>query len=109
MHYLCESLRLRGSLLLVWNAASAKKMMMKFTRASKIPAAYLQHSYHTTSLFFKISVAFFFKRSIELAHQASKPCFGNKTGATSRNVNDALGVQKQMLFALEVTQPLVRR
>jgi hypothetical protein len=54
--------------------------------------------------FFKISVAFIFKRSLELAHQASQSCFGNKTGVTSRNVNDALGVQKQPLFAREANQ-----
>jgi hypothetical protein len=40
------------------------------------------------------SVAFFFERSLELAHQASNSCFGNKTGITSGNVNDVLGVQK---------------
>jgi hypothetical protein len=75
-----------------------------FTIAARIPAAYLQHPYHITSLFFKISVAFIFERSIELAHQASQSCFGNKTGVTSRNVNDALGVQKQPLFAREANQ-----
>ena len=44
--------------------------------------------------FFYKSVAFFFERSLELAHQASKSCFGNKTGITCGNVNDVLGVQK---------------
>jgi hypothetical protein len=44
--------------------------------------------------FFYKSVAFFFERSLELAHQASKSCFGNKTGITCGNVNGALGVQK---------------
>jgi hypothetical protein len=65
---------------------------------------------HTTPFhFFKKSVAFFFERSLELAHQASQSCFGNKTGITCRNVNDALGVQKQKPFAREANQQLVRR
>jgi len=61
------------------------------------------------SIFFYKCVAFFFERGLELAHQASESCFGNKTGITSGNVNDALGVQKQKQFAREANQPLVRR
>jgi len=42
-------------------------------------------------IFFYKSVAFFFERSIELAHQASYSCFGNETGITCSNVKRCIG------------------
>ena len=71
------------------------EIVMTFAHSVRTPTAYLQH---VIDFFYK-SVAFFFERRLELAHQAPYPALENKTGITCRNVNDALGVQKQKLFA----------
>ena len=69
--------------------------MTTFTDAERNSSGMSATSMPHSFVFFYESVAFFFERVIELAHQALQSRFGNKSGITSCGVSDALGVQKK--------------